>query len=161
MSSPPYIVAAASMIAVSHSSDKRRERCFHIVGPLAIGAISFFLLALSFPKSYETPIRYACTFTALLSQAAIPVALSWLSNNIFGQTKGATAMGLMISFGNLSGIIAPQIYSSINSESFFRRGHVIMGGSLVWAIVWALVIRMLWRKENSKIFIIEGDKYII
>jgi hypothetical protein len=64
--------------------------------------------------------HYVCSCIACCGAfAAFPLLLSWLTNNVGGHTKKATAIGFVIGIGQIGGIIMPLVRLLLNKQLFF------------------------------------------
>lgn len=108
MSAPPYLLACIVTLLVSFSAGHFKERGYHIIGTTMIGIVGYLLLATL--TSYGSKVLYIATcITCVGTCAPIPLIISWFTNNIYGYTKRAVAIGLIIGFGNISGLVVGQV----------------------------------------------------
>ncbi|KAI3641579.1 hypothetical protein MIR68_000400 [Amoeboaphelidium protococcarum] len=129
---PIYAAAALVTLCISFSSDRRGERCWHIIAPLSVSFIGFTGLALFNPgtgllvvkdtaHAFSTGQNVLSLGFASLSVIgacpAIPLFCTWLSTIIprSKPTLLAVGTGMMVSVGQLSGIIAPQLYPALDA----------------------------------------------
>ena len=108
MSAPPHVMACIFTLLVSFSAGRLKERGFHITGTLSIGIIGYILLIIL--TNYGSTVLYIATcITCVGTYSSIPLIMSWFTNNICGHTKRAVVTGLVIGFGNISGIVVGQV----------------------------------------------------
>lgn len=108
MSAPPHALACLFTLLISFSADHLQERAFHMIGTLSIGIIGYILLISL--TNYDSKVLYIATcITCVGTYSPIPIIMSWFTNNISGRTKRAVATGLIIGFGNISGIVVGQV----------------------------------------------------
>ncbi|KAJ1547200.1 hypothetical protein HK096_004026 [Nowakowskiella sp. JEL0078] len=152
MSSPPFLAACVASIGAGFSSDYFKDRSSHVMTGAAVSSIGFFLLSVV----RSAPALYALTIiSAMGTFMMVPCILSWVicvnqvSNNMNGSTRGATAMAMVVGFGNIGGVIAGQVYRSTDAPTY-QLGHTINGGFAAWAFVWALIVRLHLANLNKK-----------
>lgn len=103
---PPNVVGFLVLLAVSWSSDRNRERTFHIIASLTISLIGLLILAFIDAVKHVGVAYFACFMLA--AGAYIPSCLvhSWHNNNNFNESSRAATTGLLVGLGNLGGIIS-------------------------------------------------------
>ncbi|ORY02237.1 MFS general substrate transporter [Basidiobolus meristosporus CBS 931.73] len=146
LTAPPYILAFIFSIGYAIHSDHTKERCVHLVCSGCMGILGFVLLAIL----DDLKGRYiAACITVMGTFACVPVLLSWVTNNSVGSTKSATASGMVIAFGNCGGAISGQFYRGDEAPQYLR-SHMINVSFLTMAVILALIIRTLFKRENHK-----------
>ncbi|KAJ1925098.1 hypothetical protein IWQ60_004773 [Tieghemiomyces parasiticus] len=144
---PPSIVSAVWTVLCSIHSNRTGERGYHVAGPAVLGALGYVLLAI-IPHGGG---RYAIICTLLsMYNASLPPTLGWLTNNLVGSTKAATATALVISFGNFSGVISGQFYRPGEAPRYIT-SHLLNMAFLIMVAILALTLRFLLKRENNRI----------
>jgi len=107
---PPYVFATIVALAVSYSSDKRGERCYHIVVPIFFGMVGFIVAA----STLNFTARYISLFLMLAGvYGSYNVALAWISSTLPRPIeKRAAATALVNTVGNFAQIYSPYLYGS-------------------------------------------------
>ncbi|KXN73672.1 MFS general substrate transporter [Conidiobolus coronatus NRRL 28638] len=147
LSAAPYTVSVVTILSVAYHSDKRMERCFHFVFILIIGAVGFLIMAIA----PQNNIKYLGSFFAIIGiTSASPMLLSWLSNNMVGSTKSGAASAMVVSFGNLGGVISGQMYRSTEAPLYLP-SHISNMALILMSIITSLILRYCLVKENSKL----------
>ncbi|KAI8835868.1 hypothetical protein BC829DRAFT_421856 [Chytridium lagenaria] len=100
--------------------------------------------------SFHSDWRMERSLHMVVWAPCVPLSLSWMINNQWGQTRAATATAMMISFGNLGGILGPQIYRPADALNGYKNGHIIMAMFVVWCIVWTLLLRYILMRDVAK-----------
>ncbi|TPX35065.1 hypothetical protein SmJEL517_g02379 [Synchytrium microbalum] len=145
MSAPPFAFACGVVILTCFGSDHVGLRYLFMIVPALVGCLGFLLLA----NVRNAGVLYFATFIAAAgSYILVPIAISWLSNNIIGQTRGATAIGMMIGVGNIGGIVAGFVYQTSDAPYFFK-GHMANVGFLLISATFATIIFFFLRAENQ------------
>jgi MFS family permease len=121
MSVPPYIVAAFTTVIAGYMSDRLQKRGIVAMLFSAIGAIGFLLLLCSKVAN----VQYAGLFLAAAGvYPLIPIVVSWGSNNCGGSLKKAVGTAIIVSLGNLGGVISSFIYPATDKPRY-TKGHAI------------------------------------
>lgn len=104
VTSLPFIATAIAMLVLARSADKRRERRYHLMLPMAVGAIA---LALAPSAQGNLPLSILLlSFAAagLLSQTA----MFWSIPPAFlGGVWAAAGIGAINAIGNIAGFVSP------------------------------------------------------
>ncbi|MBN9734697.1 MULTISPECIES: MFS transporter [unclassified Pseudonocardia] len=99
----PYAIASVAMVLWARHSDRTGERALHVAVPAAVGAVAI-AAALAMPSPL---LVMACvTVCAIGVFTAIPPFWS-LPNSFLTGVGAAAGIGLVNSFGNLSGFVGP------------------------------------------------------
>ncbi|KAK4168374.1 high-affinity nicotinic acid transporter [Cladorrhinum sp. PSN259] len=106
MSVPPAVCGAFGVYMFAWSSDRQKERCYHIVGALLVALVG--LVALIISRSDAAKYAALCVFI-FGSYAPPPLTAAWLSNNTPAGGKRALVIGIN-GWGNLAGVAGSQLY---------------------------------------------------
>ncbi|KAJ3175221.1 hypothetical protein HK101_010711 [Irineochytrium annulatum] len=149
LSTPPYILACIVVIAACFSADYHQERSFHLMGAAVCSMVGFFGLA--YVRNVSQWVLFTFTCLAVIgAYTSIPLSLGWLSNNYqVSQTKAATAIAMMVGFGNIGGVLGPQIYQPTEAQAGYPRGHTIMGCMAVLTFVLTAVMRFYFQRKGA------------
>lgn len=108
----PALLALAGQLFVGWNSDRTKERRFHTVVPIVIGAVALALAP--FTRGY-LPLTIVCFMLALGGLKAYLPAF-WTMPYIFlTQTAAAGSIGLINSVGNLGGQLGPYVLGKVES----------------------------------------------
>lgn len=143
---PPSFFAGIAAITASRSSDHFQDRFWHLVTASLIACIS--LIGLN--GANETEIWYVLIIFAMMGVAAsIPILMAWSSEFLTDPKERSVGMALMVAFGNLGGVISGQVYRQEDAP-LYRTGHWIMVGSLIWSLIWACLLRLVWSDKTVR-----------
>ncbi|KAG0203422.1 hypothetical protein BGX28_004280 [Mortierella sp. GBA30] len=146
---PSYLIACLCTIINAFSSDYQKERGLHFAIPTATACLGYILLIVT--KEGSTIIRYIClTIASIGNFSAVPPMVSWFTSNIGGHTKRGVATGAIISFGNIGGIVAGQIYRQSDAADGYIRGHAICAILLGVSVCIILTTKCLLMRENRR-----------
>jgi predicted MFS family arabinose efflux permease len=129
-------------------ADKHRERGLHVALPALLGVLGYALLVGL--KDQGPAGRYvaACiTVTGVFGH--IPAMLSWFTNNIGGHTKRGVATAIIISIGNVGGIIGGQMYRAEDAPKYATGNSAAMG-LMCGVVVISLAFKYFLNKENTR-----------
>jgi MFS transporter, ACS family, tartrate transporter len=136
VTSIPYVFGTIGLIAWGYSSDKRKERRWHLISSTGLAAIGFTLAAL-FSHSYWA--------VAGMAIAAVGIYGSrpsfWPMPSLF-LTGGAAAVGMALinSIGNLGGYLGPTIVGKIkDTTGHFEWALYFMAGCLAVSTIIAFL----------------------
>jgi MFS family permease len=134
----PYAVASVAMVLWARHSDRTGERAGHVAIAAFVGAVA---IAAALYMSSPLLVMTCITVCAIGVYAAIPVF--WQLPNSFLTGVGAAAgIGLINSFGNLSGFLGPYLTGWLQGlTGSFRPGLWVVAGFMVLAGVIALSLR--------------------
>jgi len=136
LSAIPFLFAIVVMNILGHTSDRLRERRWHLIGPALCGAIGFTVAA-SF--AHNTAVSIA--FLSLAAGGVLTCApLFWSLPTAF--MSGATAaagIAIINSIGNLAGFASPYMIGylkdlthSTQSGMYVLAGMLVIGALAVW-----------------------------
>jgi len=146
---PIYVFAAILTIIFAWASDLTRMRSPYIIAGYSI-AVCGFIAQLAIPKPRYPGITYGflfpvagglyCPFTCLVS---------WIGNSLAPSSKRAVGMALLISVGNMGGIMGSNIYLAREAPKY-QTGFSASLAMCCLAILMTLVLRWAYARENRK-----------
>lgn len=102
----PYMLAMIAMLLGARSSDKHRERRWHMIVPFLIAAVSLVCLGLF----QDNKLVVMIALSVAVASSLVPSPLFWsLPNAIFTGTCAIAGIALINSFANIGGFISPYI----------------------------------------------------
>ena len=154
VTSIPFAVACAAMIIVGRSSDRTRERKWHIIVCATIGA-----LGLIGGASLTVPALALASLSFALAGALASIAVLWvLPSALLTGAAAAGGIALMATIGNLGGYAAPYVLG-LAKEATGRLdiGLYLMATAM---IIGALLVHFLPRnvsiEEAEELAMVEG-----
>lgn len=137
MSVPPYVVAAVCTLSAGWVSDRLKKRGIVVIVCSVVGAIGYGLLL----ANVSNGVNYFALFLAASGMyPLIPVIMAWGSNNCGGSLKKSVATAIIVSIGNLGGIVSSYIYPSKDAPHF-KKGHAIC---LAYCVICIITAVLLW-----------------
>jgi MFS family permease len=123
MSVPPYVCGAVGLYLFTFSSDRHKERGFHIIGGLVICLIGLIMTVTILNNSG----RYVALCILLLgSYIMAPLTMAWLSGNTPAPGKRSLVLGVN-GFGNLAGVIGAQLFRSQYAPRYLVPFYAALG----------------------------------
>lgn len=148
MSIPIYAVALVCTLTAAFLSDKLKHRYGFIVLGSVISTIGYIILLNML--SVKVGIRYFAVFLFLTGGFIVhPIIIIWLSNNVSGHYKSGVSSAMQLGFGNLSGIIASNIYITKQAPTF-KLGFGL-GLGLVWLCVISATVQLFYLMRENKL----------
>ncbi|HEY6852735.1 MAG TPA: MFS transporter, partial [Gemmatimonadales bacterium] len=127
VSAIPYGATIAAMIVLGRSSDRRRERRWHVAGPLLAGAVGLVGCALA--KDHTAASVAALTVAAAGGMASVP--LFWnMPTAILTGVAAAAGIAAINALGSVAGFVSPYLMGWLKD-----RTHTDVSGLLVLAAV--------------------------
>ncbi len=106
VTSIPFAVACVAMIVVGRSSDRTRERKWHIILSAAVGALGLVGGA----SLTATPVLALLSLSLALGGALASITVLWvLPSALLTGAAAAGGLALMATIGNLGGYVAPYV----------------------------------------------------
>jgi len=147
LSVPPYAVAAVVTVTVGFVADRTGKRGYCNMVMALFGIIGFAMLLGS-----GTPhVQYAGVFLGAMGiYPCIPNTITWTANNVEGVYKRGIALGFVIGWGNLNGIVSSNIYRA-EDKPRFKPGHaVVLAYETIFLLGGSILQHVLLRRENAK-----------
>ena len=145
LSAVPYAAAVVAMLVIARSSDRLRERRWHLAVPAAMGMLG---LVLAVSGAHQTTLALAgLTLATMGILSAIPLFWS-LPTAFLGGAAAAAGIAMINSIGNLAGFLGPylmgalqQATASSSAGMYVLAGFMALGGLLALSLPKALVNR--------------------
>jgi len=160
MSVPPYLCGAVGLYLFALSSDRVKERGFHILAGLTICLIGLIITV----TVSHNPSRYAglCILT-FGSYVSAPLTAAWLSGNTPEPGKRSLVLGFN-GFGNLAGIIGSELFQSKYAPRYLIPFYATLGfiaTSIIGYVAYRYTLLAVnkWRMKKMDGWT-EGDKEI-
>lgn len=139
----PFAFGAVAMVLVSRSSDRSRERRWHIAVPALLGAVGLVLSAL---WAHNTVLAMAALTLATMG-ILTTLPLFWSLPTAFLVGTGAAAgIALINSLGNLAGFVSPSLVGwlkdmtqSTNAGMYLLAASMVLGALLTLSVPGRLV----------------------
>lgn len=151
MTTPLYGLAVVLTVLNAWHSDLTNERAWHLGVFALVGAFGFTGLGIvqvvaNLDEEWTKWVSYAFSgFACVGVFPAIAVTLAWLSNSVSGATASGVATGLVMSCGNVGGIVGPQIYAGIEMNlGSYSYAHLVVAAMMLMAFASSMVMRYIY-----------------
>ena len=141
---PPYCASCLTTIISSWNAGRLGERSNHIMIFLVIGIGGFIYLI-----QMKNHLYFGAIFACIGVFSSNALVLSWVTNNIGGQTKRAVATAMVVAFGSVGGILSGQIYFPTDAP-FYHVGHCIIIGIMGCTFILVLILKLILKHENKR-----------
>jgi ACS family tartrate transporter-like MFS transporter len=123
----PSLCTAIGMITLSRSSDNSGERFWHVLTPVIIGSVATIAAAFLLDNVYLAMVAFCIALTGLSST----LPLFWnLPTAYFGAATAAAGIGIINTFGNMSGYFAPQFTGLLHDATGSYKAPLLLAGCL-------------------------------
>ncbi|KAF2088101.1 MFS general substrate transporter [Saccharata proteae CBS 121410] len=145
----PNSVGFVFLLLVCYSSDRFRERTFHIVFALCVSLAGLLVLAIVDVLAHKPVAYFACFLLAM--GAYIPSCLvhSWHNNNNLNENARAATTGLLVGLGNLGGILSAATFRTEFAPRYVPT-LVATAGCNVVCIGFTLWLGLWMKSENKR-----------
>lgn len=148
LTAPPYLLAAVVAFSVAFSSDKRKERGFHISIPQGVACIGFIISV----ATINSAARYASAFLYICGCfASNALVFSWAANTL-SQTpeKRACATAIVNVVSQLGNIYSPYFFPKTDGPRYVKAMILMMAFSAL-SVVTCAVMKVLLRRANRRL----------
>lgn len=138
LTSLPFLTAMVAMLVFSFSADRTRERRWHLIIPMTVGAAAL-TIASFFPHNLTVSIALLSIATAGMLTSTV---MFWsLPPAFLGGVWAAAGIGAINSIGNVAGFVSPYVIGSLVSASGdLRLGLYAIAGSVILGAVLVLLV---------------------
>lgn len=146
---PIYVFAAIVTIIWAWGSDLTQKRSPWIVGGYCI-AIVGFIAQLAIPHPAYPGVTYGFLFPVAAGlYCPFTCLVSWIANSLAPSSKRAVGMALLISVGNMGGIMGSNIYLA-REKPKYTTGFAASLAMCIAAVGMTFVLRWAYDRENKK-----------
>jgi MFS family permease len=144
---PPYACAAVFMVLTSKISDRTRCRGLFVAGVMMVSCTGWIILLTVVDNQHA---RYFATFLLVMgSFAAVPLTLSWVSNNSANESQRAVELGMLNGIGQCFAILASFIFPS-DENPLWRKGFGLNLAFNALSAIVAVALYLSLRRENAR-----------
>lgn len=147
MTVPPWMASVVWSLATCFSSDKHKERFWHIMVSLVISLVGFIICA----STMNIAARYVSMFLMFAVFGAFTTNLSWIASSIAKPpAKRSIAIALINAFSNVSSIYSSYFYPASSGPRYLE-GMVCNIAFSAVGILAAIVTRLYLGYRNKKL----------
>ncbi|KAI9274654.1 major facilitator superfamily domain-containing protein [Phascolomyces articulosus] len=148
MTIPPNAIASVFAIIVATSADYTKDRGYHIISSLILAILGFALL-IGLKNHGSTALYVAMTLTVIGLQCSVSCCMSWYSCNFAGRIKRSISLALIVSCGNLGGVISGQMYRQSDAPQYIH-GHTAALALTFCGTFLASLMKFILQHENTR-----------
>ncbi|UPL02141.1 hypothetical protein LCI18_013075 [Fusarium solani-melongenae] len=148
LTAPPYLVATITAFATAWSSDRRKDRGYHIAVPQFVACIGFIISV----STLNNAARYTAAFLYICGCfSSNAMVFSWASSTL-NQTpeKRACATAIINLLSQLGNIWSPYFFPSSDGPRYIKANILMMAFSLL-SVVTCVVMKTMLKKANRKL----------
>ena len=136
ISAIPFVCAVFAMILIGRSSDRMRERRWHLIVPALLAAVGFVVSAIAADNTV-----IAIIFLSLAAMGVLTCSpLFWsLPTAFLSGTAAAAGIAVINSVGNLAGFVSPFLVGWLKDTTqsnqtgmFMLAGMLVVGAFAIW-----------------------------
>ncbi|KAH6980651.1 high-affinity nicotinic acid transporter [Ilyonectria sp. MPI-CAGE-AT-0026] len=143
---PCYALGAITYLVTAWLSDRSQRRTRYVVILGLVSAAGYGILISPAPGGVK---YFGCCIVAIGLYAIVGIPMSWLPSNNLRYGKRTVATGLQVTIGNMSGILAPFLYSSADGPRF-TLGHSVSLAMIVIALMLFWAMGLWFRNVNRR-----------
>lgn len=144
---PIYVFATLATLGFAWASDLSRTRSPWIITGYTI-AVCGFIAQLAIPKPRYPGITYGFLFPVAAGlYGPFPCLVAWIGNSLAPSSKRAVGMALLISVGNMGGIMGSNIYLA-REKPKYTTGFVASLAMCAVGITMTFVLRAAYARLN-------------
>lgn len=146
---PIYVFASILTIIFAWWSDYVQVRSPFIIAGFAIASCGF-IAQLAIPHPKWPGLTYGFLFPVAGGlYCPFIILVSWIANSLAPSSKRAVGMALLISVGNMGGIMGSNIYLE-REKGVYKTGFGVSLAMCLAAIAMTFVVRFAYQRENRK-----------
>ncbi|KAJ4180396.1 hypothetical protein NW767_014401 [Fusarium falciforme] len=148
LTAPPYLVATITAFATAWSSDRRKDRGYHIAVPQFVACIGFIISV----STLNNAARYTAAFLYICGCfSSNAMVFSWASSTL-NQTpeKRACATAIINLLSQLGNIWSPYFFPSSDGPRYIKANILMMAFSLL-SVVTCVIMKIMLKKANRKL----------
>ncbi|CAF0847494.1 unnamed protein product [Adineta steineri] len=144
---PPYACAAVFMILMSFFSDRTGCRGLFVASAMMVSCTGWIILLTVVNNQH---VRYFSTFlTTMGSFAAIPLTLSWVSNNCANESQRVVELGMLNGIGQTFAILAAFIFPTTDQPHWYKGFGLNLAFNALSAML-AIILYLILCFENAR-----------
>ncbi|KAI0631720.1 MFS general substrate transporter [Trametes polyzona] len=144
MACPPYGLGFIIVLLAGWSADKYGKLFHHYIAAVLVTSVALIVLM----AVENLVVRYIMFFFVMFMFIPVSICWVWLTANLAGPNKRATAMGFVFSVGNIGGTVSGQIYRAEWAPRYVQ-GHAINLGCYVIALVAGTALYWSYKRDNE------------
>ena len=148
LTAPPYFMTAITAMLLAWSSDSKKERGWHMTGPMLITVAAYIISACTLHGG----ARYFASFLYIGgSFSANPLLATWIATTL-GRTpeKRATGIAFCNVFSFFGNLVSPFFFPPSDAPRYLMAMLIMLAFSVL-TVVCVLTMKWILIKENRKL----------
>jgi hypothetical protein len=148
LTAPPYLLATVVAFCVALSSDRRKERGWHIAIPMMFSCVGFIISVATLNRA----ARYAAAFVYISGCfSSNALVFSWAANTLSqSPEKRACATALINLLSQLGNIWSPYFFPKSDGPRYIMAMLLMMASTIV-SMITAFTMKFLLTRANRKL----------
>lgn len=148
LTAPPYVFGAICSLFVCYSSDRQKERGYHIMGGVGVAVIGFIVSA----ASLQQPARYTASFLYIGGLFSVnPLVYAWALSTLSSTPEKRAASSAVVNvFGHCGNIMSPYFFPSTDAPRYLM-AMLLMMAMAVLTVIMATSVKFSLARENKKL----------
>ncbi|GAA5890583.1 hypothetical protein JCM6882_002970 [Rhodosporidiobolus microsporus] len=143
---PIYVTAFIFVMTTSFIADRKKTRFPFMMLDLCLCLIGHVINLTPAPNG----VKYFGLFLiAMGAYGGLPTTVTWLTNNLSGQTKRGVGTAFQIGIGNLAALASTNVYRKQDSPHYYL-GHGVVLGFVAIGLVCAPAYAFALKRKNSQ-----------
>ncbi|PLB54080.1 MFS general substrate transporter [Aspergillus steynii IBT 23096] len=151
LTAPPYVFACVVTVMFGYASDRFQQRMIFVVLPNLMAAVGCAIIMASVRYPHvEGVTMFGCFLMAGGLYPIPPAVTAWISINTAGSMKRSVSMALMISIGQLGGIMGSNIFIANEAPRYPVGFGICLALLVVFGILWPVVYYFILKGINAR-----------
>ena len=148
LTAPPYLLAAVVAFCVAISSDKRKERGYHIAVPMVLSLTGFIISVATVNKA----ARYVAAFLYIGGCFSSNALVFSRASNTLSQSaeKRACATAIINLLSQLGNIASPYFFPQSDGPRYTMAFLLMMAASVV-SMISAMTMKFMLKRANRRL----------
>ncbi|BGP20796.1 hypothetical protein JCM10213_008933 [Rhodosporidiobolus nylandii] len=155
---PIYAAACIFVLGISIVADRMKKRFLPMMLELVLCLVGQLINISPAPNG----VKYFGLFLiAMGAYGGLPTTVTWLTNNLSGQTKRGVGSAFQIGIGNLAALASTNVFRTQDSPEYYLGHGVVLGFvclGLVCAPTYAALLARQNRKKAAELALPEGER---
>jgi sugar phosphate permease len=148
LTAAPYVSAGLGAIWTSRSSDRMRERRWHVAVPSVVGGVALWF---GFSLGSRSPVLAMLLLCVTGASIYACLGPKWaMMTEIFSNRSAGMTLGLLNGFGNIGGFAGPYAVGVLRDRTHsFASGFIFLAASLAVSGILILFVRDRGREHDD------------
>ncbi|KAH8432771.1 uncharacterized protein LDX57_010397 [Aspergillus melleus] len=151
LTAPPYVFACVVTVMFGYASDRFQQRMIFVLLPNLMAAVGCAIIMASVRYPHvEGVTMFGCFLMAGGLYPIPPAVTAWISINTAGSMKRSVSMALMISIGQLGGIMGSNIFIANEAPQYPVGFGICLALLVVFGIIWPVIYYFILKRINAQ-----------